>query len=74
MKIQLINIKPITLRIENNNYQFVKPKYLLPNNQLKLIEAKIKGSTMVWNICNKQVSYNQIKKLINDYSKSNKIN
>ena len=64
MKLQLINIKPIIIRVNSIDYKYVKPKYLLPVNQLQLIEAKIKGSCMVWNIQGKQITYNQIKQLI----------
>ena len=64
MKLQLINIKPIIIRVNSIDYKFIKPKYLSPVNQLQLIEAKVKGSIMVWNIQNKQITYNQIKKLI----------
>lgn len=63
MTLQLIKIKPITFRAKNTDYEFVKPKYLMPINELRLIEAKVKGSTMVWNIEGEQVSYNQIREL-----------
>lgn len=64
MNIQLINIKPIIIRVNSIDYKFIKPKYLSPVNQLQLIEAKVKGSCMVWNIQGKQITYNQIKQLI----------
>lgn len=66
MNIQLTKNKPITLRIENVIYQYLKPKYLLKENSFKLIEAKVKGSTIIWNLGKFQVSYNQIKKAINN--------
>lgn len=50
------------------DYEFVKPKYLMPVNELRLIEAKVKGSTIVWNIEGEQVSYNQIKELLKQES------
>ena len=64
MKLQLINIKPIIIRVNKTDYKFIKPKYLSPVNQLQLIEAKVKGSIMVWNIQNEQITYNKIKNLI----------
>ena len=64
MKLQLIDRKKLRFRLDNTEYDFVKPKYLMPINDLKLIEAKVKGSTMVFNINNTTVSYNQIKKCI----------
>lgn len=36
----------------------------MPVNKMKLIEAKVKGSCMVWNVQGEQITYNQIKKLI----------
>ena len=62
--IQLVKNYPLTFRVKIREYEFVKPKYLMPVGSLKLIEAKIKGSTMVWNIEGGIVSYNQIKKLL----------
>jgi hypothetical protein len=64
MTLQLIKNKPVTFRIKNTGYQFVRPKYLMPSDKFKLIEAKVKGSTMVWNIEGETISCNQIKKLI----------
>lgn len=64
MTLQLIKIKPITFRAKNTDYEFVKPKYLMPANQFRLIEAKVKGSTMIWNIEGEQISYNQVKSLL----------
>lgn len=64
MKLQLTKIHPITIRVNNTDYEFIKPKYLTPVNKLQLIEAKVKGSCMVWNVRCEQITYNQIKKLI----------
>lgn len=64
MKLQLIKIKPITIRVKETDYEYVKPKYLTPVNKLQLIEAKVKGSCIVWNIQNEQITYNQIKQLV----------
>lgn len=66
--IQLIKRKPIIFRVRNTDYEFVKPNYLMPLKKFRLIKAKVKGSTMVWNIEGTTVSYNQIRFLI----KSNK--
>lgn len=43
-------------------YQFVKPYYLMIG--IKLIKATVRGSTMVWNIEGKELSYNQLKEFI----------
>jgi hypothetical protein len=59
--LQIIKNKPITLRYENIEYEYVKPKYLIKVGGFKLIEAKVKGSTMVWNLGKYQLTYNQIK-------------
>lgn len=64
MMIQLIDKNKLRFRLNNTEYDFVKPKYLMPVNSLKLIEAKVKGSTMVFNINNTTISYNQIKRCI----------
>ena len=64
MKLQLIDRKKLRFRLDNMEYDFVKPKYLMPTNELKLIEAKVKGSTMIFNINNTTITYNQIKKCI----------
>ena len=63
MTLQLIKSKPFIFRINNSEYEFVKPKFLMPGNKFKLIEARIKGSTMVWNIEGITISYNQLKAL-----------
>lgn len=46
------------------NYTFVKPYYLMSG--IKLIKATVKGSTVVWNIQGSELSYNQIKRIINN--------
>lgn len=46
------------------NYTFVKPYYLMPEDSITLVKATVKGSTLIWNIQGKEISYNQIKKLI----------
>lgn len=64
MTLQLIKRKPLTFRAKKTEYEFVKPKYLMPVNEFRLIEAKAKGSTMVWNVKGEQISYNQVKTLL----------
>lgn len=59
--IQLIKIHPVTFRVKNRVFQYVKPKYLMPEHEFWLIEAKVKGSTMIWNVQGEQISYNQIR-------------
>ena len=67
--LQIINNKPITLRYYDKEYQFIKPKYLMPVNKLNLIEAKVKGSTIVWNLGKYQLTYNQFKNQLILYNK-----
>lgn len=64
MTLQLIKRKPLTFRAKKTDYEFVKPKFLMPVNDFRLIEAKVKGSTMIWNIEGEQISYNQIRELL----------
>lgn len=63
--LELIKNKPLILRYENIEYEYVKPKYLIKVGSFKLIEAKVKGSTIVWNLGKRQLTYNQIKKIAN---------
>lgn len=64
MSIELIKRKPITIRVKNKYFEFVKPYYLQPVDELQLIKAKVKGSCIVWNVCGEQVTYGQIKNLV----------
>lgn len=64
MTLQLISNKPFVFLLNNIKYEYVKPKYLIKENELKLIEAKVKGSTIIWYVDGEQLSYNQIKKLL----------
>ena len=63
--LQLIDKQKGIFGAKNNTFEFVKPYYLLPNNEFKLKKATAKGSTMVWNIFGIEVSYNQLKELLN---------
>lgn len=59
------------LRIGSIEYKFVKPYYLFDYKQLKLIKPKIRSSTLTWNISGKIITYNQLKKLLYEHTKSN---
>ena len=63
MTAQIIDKKKLIFRIENDSYQFVKPKYLYKNDT-KRMDAVIKGSTMGWNITGRFFSYNNLKQLL----------
>ena len=58
--IQIINNKPITIRIKNKDWIFFKPYYLVYGFEMR--KAVVKGSHLVWNIEGYQISYNEIKK------------
>ena len=58
--IQLVDRKQLIFRIKNEEYMYIKPKYLMKDFG-KLIEAKVKGSTMGWYLNNEFVSYNKLK-------------
>ena len=62
--LQLINKQSFTFRVENTEFDFVKPKYIMLSSEFILREAKVKGSTMVWNVKGNQVSYNQLRDLL----------
>lgn len=62
MDLKVIDKQKHIFRIDNNEYQFVKPKFLYKNFG-EVITAQVKGSTMGWNIEGEFVSYNQIREL-----------
>lgn len=66
MDLQVINIKPITFRLNGKIYHFFKPYYLMPENEFKLIKPVVKGSTIIWNTSGTQLSYFQLKQKIYD--------
>lgn len=66
MDLQVISFKPIKFRFIDKVYQFFKPYYLMPENELKLILPVVKGSTLMWNISGTQLSYLQLKQKIYD--------
>lgn len=61
-KIQVIEKQPFVFQYEKEQYEFVKPYYLKPKDEFRLIKAKVKGSTMGWQFGNNFISYNEIKK------------
>lgn len=63
--LQLINKQTLTFRVENVQFDYVKPKYIMISSEFILREAVVKGSTMVWNVKGKQFSYNQLRELLN---------
>lgn len=65
--IQLIDKQNLTFRVKNVTFDFVKPKYILLKNEFRLRTAKVKGSTMVWNVSGCQVSYNQLRGLLENF-------
>jgi len=65
MKLQLIDRQRLIFRIENEEYQFLKPYYLYQDFGI-FKKAKIKGSTMGWNIKGGFVSQNQLREIINN--------
>lgn len=65
MKIELINRKPFIFRVKNQQYDFVKPYYLMKTDGLNLIKGVVKGSCLCWNIQGDVISYNQLKMILN---------
>jgi len=61
--IQLIDKQAKIFRVKNTEFQFVKPYYLLIGWEFR--KATVTGSTMIWNIKNEKISYNQLKQLLN---------
>lgn len=62
MTLQLIDRKNLVFRVGNNEFQFVKPNLLFKNFGT-ILKAKVKGSTMGWNIDGEFLSYYQMKQL-----------
>ena len=63
-------------RYRNIIYDFVKPNYLIKENSINLIEGKVKGSSLCWNIGGGTLTYLQMAKLLKEYKleNGNKIN
>lgn len=61
MTIQIIDKKNLVFRTGDNEYQFVKPN-ILHKNFGTIVKAKVKGSTLGWNIEGEWLSYNEMKK------------
>jgi len=64
MEMQLINKKPIIFRVNNFEYKFVKPYYLMVKGEFRLIKGVVKGSTLCWNVGGGVVTYWSIKRLL----------
>lgn len=64
--LELINKQALTFRIKNIEFDYIKPKYVMLKSEIILRKATVKGSTIVWNIKGSQVSYNQLKSLLNN--------
>lgn len=63
--IQLIDRQRLKFRIEKTEFTFVKPYYLYVE-PLLLIKAVVKGASLYWHIDGKEISYNKIKKIVNE--------
>lgn len=63
MEIELINRKPFIFRVKNREYEFIKPYYLMPKDDLRMIKGVVKGSTLCWNLKGTVITYNKIKTL-----------
>ena len=63
MTIQVINRNKFIFRVNNTEYQFVKPNYLFKDFG-DIRKAVVKGSQMGWNIENNFLSYNQMKEAL----------
>ena len=57
--LELIDKQQLIFQIKKSEFKFVKPYYLLIGWELK--KAKVSGSTLIWNIENTKIRYNQIK-------------
>ena len=59
--IQLTKIQPTKFLINNKEYDFIKPNYLMKDFGV-LIKGSVKKSTLGWHIEGTWVSYNNLKK------------
>jgi hypothetical protein len=64
MELQLIKRKPLIFRFKNQEFEFVKPYYLMLSNDFKLIKGVVKGSCLCWNVCGCVLTYGKIKSLL----------
>jgi hypothetical protein len=62
--IEVIDYQYKIFRVKKVNIQLVKVS-LYRGNEIKALPAKVKGSTLGWNVAGTFVSYNQIRKLLN---------
>ena len=65
MMIEVVDKKRFIFRVKNIEYRFVKPN-LLYFDFGNFIEGKVKGSTLGWHLSNDFLSYNKLKKAINE--------
>lgn len=65
MNIQLIDRKSLTFRVDDVVFQFYKPYYICVQ-PFTFVKAVAKGSTLYWNIKGIQISYNHLKRLVNN--------
>lgn len=51
----------VSITINNENYIYIKPYYLLKDGCIKLRKAFVIGSSLYWKVNGVLVSYNQLK-------------
>jgi len=64
MEMQLVDKKTLTFRVNNLEFEFIKPYYLMPKDEIRLIKGVVKGSTLCWNVGGGVVTYGKIKSLL----------
>lgn len=60
--IEVIDKQRLVFRIKKTEFKFLKPYYLLIGWEFR--KAKVSGSTLIWNIENTKITYNQLKKIL----------
>lgn len=60
MTIQVIDKQKLIFRVNNEEYQFMKPNFLFKNFGT-VIPGRVKGSTLGWNVEGGFLSYNKLK-------------
>lgn len=65
MTVQIVDKQTLKFRIEKTEFTFVKPYYLFIE-PFKLQKAVVKGTSLYWHIDGKIISYNKIKKIVNE--------
>jgi hypothetical protein len=59
--IEVIENKPLIVRISDDKYIFFKPYFFMKMSNGKIYKAVVKNSQLYWNISKVQISYNKIK-------------